>query len=755
MVLDNFEHLTAGAPHVMELLEACANTSLVVTSREPLGLSIESLYPLGGLMLPASAAEALAGGARDDALGLFLLSARHYEPRFDFDEVDAEAVLDVCRLVDALPLGIELAAALARVIPLEELVRELESNLDTLISTQPDLPERHASLRAVFEHSWDLLNEAERTALAGSSVFRGGFTRRAAAFVLGMSTPLLSVLLDRSLLRRDGPRYDLHPLVKQYAGEKLAELPSADEVRARHVEYYGQLLESKRSFYMRAGQDAAFEELDRDVANLREAWLGAVETHQYGLLERMAPMLKDYMVMRERSDVLASLMAMAWPSVDPDSLLAARILHAQARVLAITGAAEGVLLYERALALARRYADGNEVARILMEFGSAHFNHRDLDSARRIWLEALPLLERYDGEQLLGGCLANLSLVTVDGAEHERLLVEAIAACRRSGNAAHLASVLHNYAVYVSTAYGDYARAVELENEAITLERDEIGRPLILATLHKYAGFNFVQLGNLVEAERHLAEVYRLLEGPETSEDSDVRRRRRAKQFLLPHLHYARGEVDLARAVAESAPDNDKNCELLAWIALYEGNAGEAERYRHKLLDHPETDIVVLRYAQYDSAVAHLLSAGVAALTGAAPKTPTTDQPPASSVSAVEELLAALRIIIDLTFVPLALDAFLIAYTVAPAVAGSELVLLAANHPAAEYRTRQRASQLLGITAARDAAVRVAEVASGSSLAMAVALAPGAVLKLAEELASRLVAGSEAPHLPGTTPPGA
>lgn len=179
----------------MELLEACPNTSVVVTSREQLGLAVESRYPLGGLMLPATAAEALASEAQDDGLALFVLSARRYDPRFGLDVFDVEAVLDICQLLEGVPLGIELAAALARVMQPEELARELESDLDTLNGTQPGLPARHASLRLVFERSWGLLSEVERVALAGSSVFQGGLTRRAAAFVLGMDMRLLSALL--------------------------------------------------------------------------------------------------------------------------------------------------------------------------------------------------------------------------------------------------------------------------------------------------------------------------------------------------------------------------------------------------------------------------------------------------------------------------------------------------------------------------------------------------------------------------------
>ncbi len=720
LVLDNFEHVTAGAPQLVALLEACPKTQLVITSREPLGVAAESLYPLGGLPLPASVDEALAGGTRDDAVSLYLLSSRRFDPRFGLDESNVAAVLGVCRLLDGVPLGIELAAALARVIPLAELERELEADLDTLIATQPDVPEQHESMRAVFERSWGLLDEVARLGLAGSSVFQGGFTRKAASFVLGMDMRLLSALLDRSLLRREGPRYDLHPLVKQYAGEKLISLPAAEQVRARHAEFFCRLLESKRPFYMQVGQRAAFEELDRDFANLRAAWVWAVETRRHDVLERMVPMLKDYMVMRERSGALASLMDAAWPTVDPESLLGGRILFAQARVLAGTGAAEALPLYERALVLARKHEDEGDAARILMDLGTVHFNQLDLESARGFWLEALPLLERHGSAQQLGGCLSNLGLLAADRAEHERLQVEAIAACRRSGNAAHLAAVLRNYAVFVSTTYGDYARAYELTAEAIALERDEVGRKYHLAKLHTYAGFNLVQLGDLAGAERHLAAVSLLFEGRESSDESSVRGGRRTKQFLLAQLHYARGDVELARAEAADSLDERDGCELLAWIALYDGDAGEAERFRQTLLARHAVKPEAPRYVEYDYALSHLLSAGVAALPRAAG----------------DELLAALRVITEFAFVPLAFDAFVIAYAVAPAVAGEALLALAATHPAAEYRTRRRATQLMGPSAVQG----VAWPADDHARRRAVPLAPDAVLELARQLADRLVA---------------
>src|SRR5690606_7768269 len=140
---------------------------------------------------------------------------------FEPGPVDIVSVRRICELVAGSPLGIELAASLSRVLPTSELLSEMRLTLDVLGDGQGAMPERHHSVRAIFDNSWSRLTADERAALAGCALFRGGFTRSAAGRVLGLDLKLLNTLLERSLLRRNGNRFELHPLVQQYAAEKL------------------------------------------------------------------------------------------------------------------------------------------------------------------------------------------------------------------------------------------------------------------------------------------------------------------------------------------------------------------------------------------------------------------------------------------------------------------------------------------------------------------------------------------------------
>src|SRR5262249_32648034 len=148
----------------------------LVTSRQALQLSEEWLLPVQGLSVPERI-DAWVG--KDDALQLFAERARQVQPKFALREHACEA-LRICRLVDGLPLAIEMAAYWTRLMSCQQIADEIQRNLDFLTTTQRDVPERHRSLRTVFEHSWRLLTENERRTLMKLSVFRGGFTLEAA-----------------------------------------------------------------------------------------------------------------------------------------------------------------------------------------------------------------------------------------------------------------------------------------------------------------------------------------------------------------------------------------------------------------------------------------------------------------------------------------------------------------------------------------------------------------------------------------------
>ncbi|MGC9358146.1 MAG: AfsR/SARP family transcriptional regulator, partial [Anaerolineae bacterium] len=220
LVLDNFEHLIAVAPLLSDVVRAAPGVTLLVTSRERLNLHGEWVFKIPGMRVPeSSSVEEL---TEYGAVQLFIQSARRAAGHFDLTDENREDVVRICQLVAGSPLGIELSASWARLLAPREIVAEIEHSLDFLTTSLRDLPERHRSLRAVFEHSWHLLENEEQALFRRLSIFRGGFTREAAREVAEASLLHLSSLVDKSVLRRDPVgRYELHELLRQYAEEKL------------------------------------------------------------------------------------------------------------------------------------------------------------------------------------------------------------------------------------------------------------------------------------------------------------------------------------------------------------------------------------------------------------------------------------------------------------------------------------------------------------------------------------------------------
>lgn len=290
LVLDNFEHLLArsiaAADLVAEILHRFSRIKIICTSRERLNLHGEWIYELHGLPVPPS-------GYIDrledySAVVLFVQCARRMDAEFELTDADKPAVVRICRLVEGIPLAIELAAAWVGMLSCREIAQEIESSIDFLTTSIRDIPERHRSLRATFDHSWRLISDAERDALSRLSVFHGGFDRIAAERVAGASLPLLSSLVSKSLVRRtqDG-RYDLHEVIRQYALAHLDEDRSRClETCDRHGEYYLHLAFEYERKLKSASQQAAMRDMTLELDNLRAAWDWGIRRGKFELIGR-------------------------------------------------------------------------------------------------------------------------------------------------------------------------------------------------------------------------------------------------------------------------------------------------------------------------------------------------------------------------------------------------------------------------------------------------------------------------------------
>ena len=226
LVLDNFEHLLEGTPLLVDLMRNCPHLKLLVTSRERLNLESEWVFGVEGLAVPKAGGTTLERAGYYSAVQLFVQRAKRAQQRFSLTPEALPAVTRICQLVEGLPLAIEMAASWLRILFPQGIVEQLEKGLDVLEASNRDLPERHSSIRAVFDHSWDLLSEVERGVLRCLSVFHGGFSLEAASEVAEVTLPILASLGSKSFLTlTPAGRYEQHPLVLEYARERLAEQP--------------------------------------------------------------------------------------------------------------------------------------------------------------------------------------------------------------------------------------------------------------------------------------------------------------------------------------------------------------------------------------------------------------------------------------------------------------------------------------------------------------------------------------------------
>ncbi len=273
LIMDNYEHLLAGANIVSEILQAAPEVKILVTSRERLNLQSETVLNLGGMALPN---QVMSHGALDyDAVTLFVQRARQVRPGFNPSRDELQQITKICQIVLGMPLAIELAAGWLHIINIDEIAKELEKGLDILATELRDTPARHRSIRAAFDHSWALLDQREQDVFIRLSVFRGGFTREAAQQVAGTSLRLLSGLVNKSVLLSipNSGRFEIHELLRQYAQERLEAHPQANlSAYKAHSAFFAEFMKTRWEHLRGNRQILALSELEADLENIRAGW---------------------------------------------------------------------------------------------------------------------------------------------------------------------------------------------------------------------------------------------------------------------------------------------------------------------------------------------------------------------------------------------------------------------------------------------------------------------------------------------------
>jgi len=288
LVLDNFEHLIEGAGILIEILRAAPTVKMLATSRERLNVYGEANYVIGGLRLPDKGAPESA--IQIESIELFLQRARFVNPNLKPSRDDLQSIVRNCRLVDGMPLGIELAATWVNLLSLQEIGDEIERGLDILDSAVSGTVDSQNSMRAAFDRSWNLLDDAQQAAFRRLSVFRDGFTRNAAEQVAGIDLVTLKALVSKSLLHYvpESGRYKIHELLRQYAKEQLESAGEASNGYETFATYFADFMAVRWPQMKGNRQQTSLLEIETDIENIRAAW-------DYWLKRKNVPKLQQFL----------------------------------------------------------------------------------------------------------------------------------------------------------------------------------------------------------------------------------------------------------------------------------------------------------------------------------------------------------------------------------------------------------------------------------------------------------------------------
>lgn len=482
LLLDNFEHLVSSAGLLSELLQAAPHLKLLITTRETLRLYEEWLVEVQGLAYPV--ADAPSDVSKSEAAALFLQRARQVDQSFWLEGHEA-AVVRICRLLLGMPLGLELAAAWVHSMPPAEIARQISASLEILATRLRNVPRRHRSIIAVFDHSWDLLRPSQKQQLRQLAVFRGGFTEDAARQVVGAGRRELKKLVDKSLLLPvDKARYDMHPLIHQYAMDKLDLDPEERRaVQIGHAAYFAAFLKSKEGALKGVEQQRALLRIAEEMDNIRVAW--TVASTKPRLLAGMVTPLFHFFIKRGQQREGFALFQRAVEKLeerkevrrfaDLEAPLLARLLVGQGRLgehISRSFEAPEALL-SRGLALAREHDLPLECAQALQGLGTLALLRGNVDAAATFLTESLDIGRRREIPEILASVLVMFAwLRHAEGKSDEAKAMagEALALHRNSAHVTGAAAALTALGTVYSDL-GEFESAEDAFAEALMLCR--------------------------------------------------------------------------------------------------------------------------------------------------------------------------------------------------------------------------------------------------------------------------------------------
>jgi predicted ATPase/DNA-binding CsgD family transcriptional regulator len=525
LVLDNFEQVVQAAPLLASLLEAAPGLKMLVTSREVLRIRGEQEFQVPPLDLPDTGRlPRLDTLSRNEAVALFVQRARSINLDFQLTRENAAAVAEICVRLDGLPLAIELAVARIKLLPPRELLARLEPRLGLLASGARDVPERHRTLRAAIEWSYDLLDENEERLFRALAVFVDGWTLGAAEAVCGPvaagaqqpgAPPNANVLdgltslMDKSLVRvepasgeadgnappvptrgGDGPRYLLLDTIREYALEKLEEHGEGEEVRRRHARHFLGSLEEWEQIFHNAGAAPWLERIEREYGNIWAALQWCLDSGGLDLAFRSGQaLIRFWLEWGHASDGRLWLDGVL-ARTDDKPLRAKSFFWAGLLALRQSDFERARYYCESSAALYLEIGDKPQAARALNTLGNVAMACEEHSRARQLYEDSLALsrelgLKAHAAKTLNN--LGELARMQRDYAQAALLYEESLSLMVEDGNKSAIPTLLLNLGE-IARLQGDYDRAVRFYEESLTLAQERRDKEVIASCLSALAG---------------------------------------------------------------------------------------------------------------------------------------------------------------------------------------------------------------------------------------------------------------------------
>jgi predicted ATPase len=637
LILDNCEHvIESAAAFADRVLGECRRLRILATSREPLGITGEALWPTEPLALPGAGA-----GETESSPAVRLLRDRAGAVRKDLggDDRTVAAMVRICRALDGMPLAIELAAARLRTMTIEQLANRLDDRFRLLTSGSRTALPRHRTLRAVVDWSWDLLTDAERLVLRRLSVFSGGASLEAAERVCAAPAveqdevlELLTSLAEKSLLVTEGDsapgdgalRYRMLGTIKEYAADRLTEAGESDLARQAHLSYVTELTESAEPHLRRAEQLDWLARLEADHDNISAAMRGAIAAGQAQAAMRLAAAAGWYWWLGGRRSEGFELMVAATntPGDVTDEVRA--MVYALVVNFVASGRGDGheaAQWIHQAYRFSQRSRHANPLLglvipleRMLQAPGASVSAWESVLDNEDPWVRALARLQLGKMQSMLGQ----------GGREAEANLELALAEFRALGERFGISFALSELAEQIARR-GEFAGACELYEQAVTVvtevgaTEDVIRMRTRLAVLYWLKGDRDASAAAMAEAERSADGVtwpYALVELALAKAElarwgghaEEARRQLGiATTFLGEDAELANIRAELHDVLGYLADDLNqaRTHRVAAWQAASE--AGLAPVIARMLVGFAD---LALRYDQYEQA-ARLLAASV------------------------------------------------------------------------------------------------------------------------------------------------